>query len=415
MEAPLDRTAELSCRQALAFARPDHQPRPARTAGAVALFHVERIRGAAKVLENIAALRAAGVEATGFQTEQWLSALFSDVAPHAGAEPSLVVLRRRESGAVALAMPLVVRAIGALRYGEFADLGLTDYCAPLVGSEPPATREEAVALIEALRSELRDVDIIRLEKMPAIIGGHANPLLLPEGSHPSRFSGNRLTVATTVNDYIASRGKKYRKEAERSRRRLEDMGTLTHSRATTVEEIDHAYQRLETWQQARHLRAGHDYRLSQPQVSKFYRGLLVANRNRDFANLFTIEVEGQLVAALLGITHGTTFTLLRIADAGEDWRHCSPGRMVVIEAMEYLVARGITTFDMGIGDYPFKRWIGCEPHPLYDRLIAITPRGHAHALFDRLKRRIRANQTLTTIACRIRHLATSDRRDHVTG
>lgn len=403
MDAPLNGSAEVSHRQALAAA-PVAQPVRSRAGRAGALFETERFRGAAQVLQQVADLRATVTAAIGFQSEPWLAALFQHVAPHADAEPNLVVVRRCSSGTIALALPLVVRTSGAFRSAEFADLGLTDYCAPLLGLDPPTTREEAAALIEALRSLLDDVDIIRLEKMPAVMEGRPNPLVLPDGAQPSRFSGNRLEVVTTVKDFIASRGKKYRKETDRSRRRLEDGGTVTFSRATTLDEIDCAYRVLEAWQEARHHELGHDYRLDRAEISAFYRNLLIANRDTHLASLFTLKVDQQPVAAVLGIIHERTFTLLRIADAGQAWSHCSPGRMVVIEAMGYLVAQGVRTFDMGIGDYPFKRWIGCQSYPLYDRLIAISRRGRVHVLADRLRRAIRSNPALLAIVRRIRGL-----------
>ncbi len=79
--------------------------------------------------------------------------------------------------------------------------------------------------------------------------------------------------------------------------------------------------------------------------------------------------------------------------------------MVMIDTMDYLVARGVTTFGMGIGDHPFKRWIGCEAYPLYDRLIAVSRIGQAHVLADSLKRTIRKNRALLAIAQRIKSLA----------
>lgn len=406
----MDRSARLEHRQAVARTPSSphagrEQANLARAASDGVLFDTTRYRGAGDVLEQVAALRASGATTTGFQTEPWLAALFQEVAPHAAGEPNLVVVRRRSSGAPVLALPLVVRTSGAFRSAEFADCGLSDYCAPLLGPDPPKTRDEAATLVEALRAALDDVDVIRLEKMPAVIEGRANPLVLPVGAHPSRFSGNRLTVSTTVKDYIASRGKKYRKEAERSRRRLEDEGTVDFSRAATLEEIDCAYRVLEAWQETRHRELGHDYRLDRAEISAFYRNLLIASRDTQLASLFTLKVDHQPVAAVLGITHDKTFTLLRISDAGGAWSHCSPGRMVVIEAMEHLVAKGITIFDMGIGDYPFKRWIGCETYPLCNHLIAVTPRGRIQILADRAGRAIRANRTLLAIARRIKGLA----------
>lgn len=401
MEAPFERSAELPVQSTFASRR--HAQLEHATA--VSPFEVERLRGAAETLERIAQLRLSGSASTGFQSEQWLAALFQEFAPHAGAEPNLLIVRRRYTGSVALALPLLVRKVGLLRIAEFADLGLSDYCAPLIGEDGPVTKEEMAALLKDMRAALSDVDVIRLEKMPTVIEGSFNPLLLPNGAQPSRFSGNQLTVATTVKDYIASRGKKYRKEVERSRRRLEDEGEVTLTRVTSPSEIDRAYRLLEAWQVSRHMDLGHEYCLDQPEISAFYRELLVTGRSSEFASLFTLNVNGQPMAALLGITQGKRFTLLRIADAGEAWSHCSPGRMIVIETMHDLVTRGITTFDMGIGSYPFKRWIGCEPYPLYDRLVAISALGRAHVLSDSLKRRARANPTLLAIVRRIRHLS----------
>ncbi len=77
-----------------------------------------------------------------------------------------------------------------------------------------------------VRTALADVDVIQLQEIPALVAGRANPLLLTQGAAPSRFIGNRLTVATKVKDFMASRCKKYRKETERSRRRLEDAGEV---------------------------------------------------------------------------------------------------------------------------------------------------------------------------------------------
>ncbi len=81
----------------------------------------------------------------------------------------------------------------------------------------------------------------------------------------------------------------------------------------------------------------------------------------------------------------------------------------MIDTMDDLVARGVTTFDMGIGDYPFKRWIGYEAYPLHDRLIAVSRIGQAHVLADSLKRTIRKNPALLAIANLIKRLAAMGR------
>ena len=68
------------------------------------------------------------------------------------------------------------------------------------------------------------------------------------------------------------------------------------------------------------------------------------------------------------------------------------GRLVVVEAMKYFVARGVRHFDMGIGDYPFKRGFGVEDVPLYDLIVARDLSAVPRALFHRLKGRLRQNK-----------------------
>ncbi len=376
-----------------------------RDAGSPADFHVERVRGARAVLTAVAACRAAGGLATGFQTEAWYEPFFSGVVPHAGAEPNLIRITTADTGALVMALPLVVRRLSGIAVAEFADLGLSDYCVPLLGPAAPSSPEVCPALIARIASVLDDVDLLRLEKMPRDVDGVPNVLAIDPSAASSRFVGNRLMVATTVRDFIASRGKKYRKEAERSHRRLADMGRVSFGRATTVAEIDEAYRALEAWQSARHREAGHDYWLDRPEISQFYRNVLVNGLRDGQAGLFALRVDGVLVAVLLGVTYRTTFTLLRISDAGEPWRHCSPGRLIVLDTMHYLADQGVRTFDMGIGDYPFKRWIGCAPYNLYELEVAMRWKAWPTVWLARVKRTMRRNQTVLAFARRIKGLA----------
>jgi CelD/BcsL family acetyltransferase involved in cellulose biosynthesis len=103
--------------------------------------------------------------------------------------------------------------------------------------------------------------------------------------------------------------------------------------------------------------------------------------------LFAVESQGEIIATLFGIVHDGAFTLLRISTAGQAWGHLSPGRLIVVEAMKYFVA-----FDMGIGDYPFKRGFGVEDVPLYDLIVARDLLALPGALFHRLKGRLRRNK-----------------------
>lgn len=341
---------------------------------------------------------------TAFQSLPWLRALFDNVAPAHQVSKLLLTVCEARSGQFALALPLLIGKRGPLVVASIADLGLSDYCAPWIGPGAPTDAESVTNLYTALLRALPGVDLIRFEKMPRQIGDRPNPLSLLEAARSSRFNRNWLHIDTTVEAFVATRGKKYRKEAERARRRMEDIGNVVFSRATTPDEIDAAYRQLEAWQSERHRSAGHDYVLDSPENSRFYRALLHDTAATGEASIFTLSAGGEMAAVLLGVTANDTFTLIRIADGGEKWRQVSPGRMIVLDAMRALVAEGVRTFDLGIGDYPFKRWIGCQTAPLVDVAMARTWRARPAVWSLAVRQRLRSNQNLRAIAHKIKHL-----------
>lgn len=365
-----------------------------------AAFVTDLVRGD-RIMAELERQAGEGAIGTPFQTAEWLAILLRVVAPKSATSPLLAVVRERDGGRLVLSLPLLVYRRRGLTIAEATDLGLSDYCAPLLGPAMPTDPARRQAAAEALFAALAGIDLLRLRKMPADIEGIANPFAADDGVSASKFNGNRLIVETSLEAFLAGRGKKYRKEAERSWRRLEERGEVRVARATLPNEIARGYAALEAWQSERHRAAGHHYWLDLPEVSAFYRDLVMRNIGSQFASLYTLEAGGTLAAVVLGVTHRGGFTLLRIADGGEAWRHCSPGRMVVLGVMRELVASGVRCFDMGIGDYPFKRWIGCIPYPLYDLDVALSWRGRPAVALARLEKSIRASPRALALARRI--------------
>ena len=376
------------------------------------------VSGTEAVIAGIRHAYATGGVATGFQSIPWLKALYSVVASMRGGEPRLVTLTD-ETGRLVVAVPLIIRRERGLKVAECADLGLADYCVPLMGPGVPASPAGSAGtapVYRAILAALGDVDLVRFEKMPRDVAGRINPLALHPSAFASRFNRNSLTIDSTVDAFIASCGKKNRKEAARAWRRLEEMGDVRLARAQTDAQIDIAYCHLEAWQSERHRRAGRDYVLDQPEISRFYHTLLKQTVASGEASLFILSVQQpgggavsrtaarELVAVLLGTKCGDTFTVLRIADAGGKWRHTSPGRMIVLKTMRRLVDEGVRTFDLGIGDYRFKRWLGARPSPLVDVTLARTWRALPAVYASIARRRLREIPSVRAIVRKIRAL-----------
>ena len=76
--------------------------------------------------------------------------------------------------------------------------------------------------------------------------------------------------------------------------------------------------------------------------------------------------------------------------------------------MRHFCAQGVKTFDMGIGDYAFKRGFGTEPIALADLIVPLSWRAIPYVTSLRLKDRLRKNErlveTVRTVKARLNAL-----------
>jgi CelD/BcsL family acetyltransferase involved in cellulose biosynthesis len=332
---------------------------------------IQRLETANAILD--AASSCQGSPLTGFQTKGWLSAVYKHLVTKGGGRP-LGVLASLPGGCRFL-LPLYVERLSGVSVARFADCGVSDYNSPL-----GECSVDAKQLLAKLKPSLHGVDVLVLERMPH---HSANPLTQHPWATASRHNANIVQVPDGVDAFVRLRGKKFRKEVERCTRVLASHGPWTFARAQTPSEIDTAFAALERQQGERHAGKGADYQLAAPQYAAFYRDV-IADRS-GFSYIFTLSVNSEIIAVLFGIVHHATFTLLRIANGGEAWKHVSPGRFIVVETMRYFQDKGVKEFDMGIGDYPFKRAFGADPTPLCDLVVPLTLRGLPYAATFHLK------------------------------
>lgn len=345
-----------------------------QTSGAVSSYEIA-------VTEDWSAIAAAWEEAvrtggaTPFQHRAWLDAWYVTLGREPGVTPLLVTVHDRAKHDWALRLPFIRRRIGGLTSVEFADLGLTDYNAPLLGPAAPPDRASATAIWRVLRRALKGIDLISLRKMPAEIAGRPNPLALLPGSTSCVLNGNIVHTGEDWDAYRHSLGKTVRKELERSWRVF-----TRHPQAAFRTIIDPAEARrvlaeMEKQQSERMRGAGVHYILDGPAETTFYRRLVDDGLRTGYAVLTALTVGDEVVACLLGIRDAKTYIMVRISNAGEAWSNCSPGRLIIERTMASLHAEGYRTFDFSIGNYTYKRRFGVEALPLSDHVEALTWRG----------------------------------------
>ena len=332
----------------------------------------------------------AGLVRTPFQARTWLASWYETIGAAKGATPVLVTARDAATGQVALLLPWALSRESGLAVIGPADGGVSDYNGPIIGPSAPDDAAGANALWRAIRSALPRADLIRVEKMPRVIGGRTNPLALIASVRNSPLWGHIIEFPGSFLEFLTSRGKHFRKEVQRSRRVIEREGAVTLRRVVEPDDARSVFATLEQQQSSRMREAGVDYRLDATEMRAFYQKVLAAGLTSGEAMLFSLEVDGTIVAAVFGVSDERSFLLLRIANAGEAWKHCSPGRLIATEIIQWLIANGRRRIDMTIGDYAFKRQFDPMPYPLVElvegrswRALPVVARHRARDLVHR--------------------------------
>ena len=327
---------------------------------------------------------AARGAALPFQRKSWLAAWFG-AHRGAGCQPLLVTVFDGESGEPVMGLPLVLSRADGRRTITFADYGLTDYNAPVLGVSAPDDAARARHMLRAIRAVLPPADVLRFDKMPRMVGALPNPLALLPGVATSNLNGNILHVPGAWEDWHYGLERTFRKELERSLRVFLKQPGAQVRQITEPEDVARVYSALKLQQRERIAELGLPYILDQREPSQFY-DRLVADGIQDGSVILTALTAGEeVVAALLGIRDGQHYAMVRLSTAGTAWKNCSPGRLLIERTMHMLHAQGYRRFDFTIGDYAYKRRMGVTASPLCELTLALSWRGWPPAILARAK------------------------------
>lgn len=339
--------------------------------------------------------------ATAFQMPVWLAAWYATIGVAIG-EPMLVTVFETCTGEIAAILPLIRRTVGPMTVVEFADGGVSDNNAPILGPAAPVDAAGANALWLTLCKALSNVDLLRLTRMPTVINGRVNPLALIRTGHASAVNRNVVTIDGTWEQYLKSLDRRFRKELGRSWRVFQNHDGTSFHRLRDKDETLRVLIQLER-QQSDHMKErGAHYVLDQPEVVQFYRQLLSDGLSDGSVILTTLMRGTEVVSALLGIARNDTYVMIRISSGASEWSNCSPGRLVIVRTMQMLHADGFRHFDFSIGNYAYKRRLGVEPEPLQDLVRAQSLLGVPLQIWDRITYFVRQHAWLHAFARRMR-------------
>ncbi|MCC6919839.1 MAG: GNAT family N-acetyltransferase [Alphaproteobacteria bacterium] len=341
---------------------------------------------------------------TVFQSGEWLEGWYAavrgtDVAP-------LFVLACDETGIPAMALPLIVAQEEGRRVIRFADLGVSDYNAPLLGPSAPRTPAAMATLWGAIRRALPPADLVLLEKLPQRIAEEVNPLL---------WLGTGLSAQTQSACHLAEPWalarlrllpQDFRESLDSRRAKLARKAKVAFRLVETPEEVETVFAALLAQKAERCAAMGWRNLLDNERWQTLYKQLAMQGLRGGLARLMALFIDGAPAAAILGLERDGRFCdVLASFDAGR-WKRHSLGLLALDEAMGLMAARGVTVYDLTIGAESYKDNFGPASEALYEYVEAITWRGMTPAMTMRAKWALRRNPRLAQFA---RQVATSAR------
>ncbi len=325
--------------------------------------------------------------ASVFQSWAVFHAWATHIAPSEFATWFVIAVEDQTSARPLLLLPLSVKREGALKIIEGADLGVSDYFAPVIAAGFQPSESEMRRLWDDVRDAIPAGDILRLSKMPAMIGGVRNPLLDLHNVNGMRLSAAGVALDSNwqqwASDHIES---KLLADMAARTRKLSKRGTVTFEVASEPQRALELFEHMSTQRAERHVAMARPNILARTSFAAFYKSLLSGGETGSPAIMAALSIDGEVIATGYGLVHDRRLHMIFPTFKGDRWRNYSPGMQLFLKTMEWAATNGMTYFDFTIGSEQFKFDLGAREMPLYEKLVALSPRGLRHAMLERLKR-----------------------------
>lgn len=173
-----------------------------------------------------------------------------------------------------------------------------------------------------------------------------------------------LSVPGSYDEYLEGLAPKLRHEIKRKARKLEAEGGEWHIRLATGTTL---LSDLDRFVELHKSSDGPKGVFLQPGMEIFFRRLGETFLPRGIFNLTFIEIDGVKLAGTIGFRFEGTYYLYNSA-FNHEWRHLSPGMVLVGEDIRIAIEGGCSAFDLLKGDFGYKYRFGARPRAI-KRLI----------------------------------------------
>ena len=357
------------------------------------------------------ALERTGV-LTPYQRYDWITALRAGRKRHR--DRCAVAVVHDAAGPAAL-LPLAIGRRFGLRVAAIigSDVANADWLIVRQDAAPHFTAAVLARRVAASGPDAGGFDGLVLATLPPRWQGLANPLLaIPHQPAPDPLYLAPVTPAGETGRLSA----RQRRNILRGKRRLEEtVGPVTLRRADGAGEIAAVHAAFLAQRAARFAQMGVPNVFAEDWCVAFFRNAAATapGSERPAMRLHALWAGDSILATSCGTCAGPHYSqYINSTASGPAARYSLIG-ILMHELLPELAAAGITSIDMGLGDFPYKAdWT--DRQDAYDAAIGLTPAGRLAGAaimgLRALKRRIKHNPRLFGAFKRVRALAVAARR-----
>ena len=314
---------------------------------------------------------------TLFQHPAWLAHLYGTLAPAVAARPLVVTVRAPEGRLLAL-LPLVRRRTGIVRRVEFADLGVSDYAAPVLDRDHGDAVLRDPAVSAAIRAAVGPVDLLRIDK---VLGSPSRVAALVGASQTVRhpYDGHSIPLPASFETWRNERDPDFIRHLDGKRKRIGRKKRVLELRELTdPDEIDRAFARMRAFRRARFAGRRAIDLMQDPAYFEFYRQVAHHGAlNGGPGSTTVLTINGDTVAVSFGLSDDERDLFVLIGYDFDQWRNYSLGLVIVEELIAVSIANGKRFHDLTVGHEDYKAAFGAVPTPVYSVRLPETLVGRA--------------------------------------
>ncbi len=319
-----------------------------------------------------------------YQRFNLLAAWHSHVGVKSGIEPFLVT-GHDAAGAPLFLWPLGLSTQWPLRVvhflgGKHVSFNIGLWRRDIASNALP---EELRAILAALAVHTR-ADLMVLLRQPESWQGIANPFAtLPHQACADQCA--RLDLDRSGDELIKSViGSAMRGRLRTKERRLQKLPGYRTTKAQAPADVDRLLDHFFAMKAVHMAAQGIPNVFIEPGVTDFireacHRGL---SKGRPAIELHALECDDEVLALFGASCDDRRFSLMFNTYTLSDNARQSPGLVLLTHLVEQCAARGLTSFDLGVGHAHYKSFFCKEPEPLFDSFLPLSPLGRlaAHGL-----------------------------------